>query len=41
MDDDHDEDDGHGGDQMLKLRKKERENKKAQGKRIFDRSFLF
>ena len=31
---------GHG-DQLLQLEKKKEKNKKAQGKGIFDRSFLF
>ena len=42
MDDDHDDGDGHGDDQVLKLgEKKKQKNKMAQGKGIFDRSVLF
>jgi hypothetical protein len=42
MDDDHDNGDGHGDDQVLKLGEKKKEkNKMAQGKGIFDRSILF
>ena len=42
MDEDHDDrGDGHGDDQVLGLEKKKEKNKKAQGKGIFDRSFLF
>ena len=42
MDDGHDNGDGHGDDQVLKLgEKKKQKNKMAQGKGIFDRSILF
>ena len=41
VDDDHDGG-GHGDDQVAQsLEKKKEKNKKAQGKCIFDRSFLF
>jgi hypothetical protein len=41
MDDDHDDGDGHDGDQALNLEKKKEKNKMVQGKGIFDRSILF
>jgi len=41
VNEDHDGGDGHGDDQMLRLGKEERENKKAQDKCIFDRGLLF
>ena len=42
MDDDHDDGGGHGDDQVAQsLEKKKKKKKKAQGKGIFDRSFLF
>ena len=42
MDEDHDGGAGHGDDQVLGLRKEEREKKqKPQGKGIIDRSSLF